>query len=107
MLIASAACGSRQNELQTGGQAATTVQVENQAFQDMTIYVLDGTRRIRLGSVPGVSTRIFRIPDRLIFGISRLQFEVDPLASNRTAMSQHIPVSEGEQLRLVIPPNVR
>lgn len=86
-------------------EAETTVQVENQGFNDMTIYVYEGAQRVRLGSVTGLSTRTFRIPDRLMFGISSLRFEADPLAGSQNAISQEISVSAGESLRLVIPPS--
>lgn len=84
--------------------AETSVRVENQSFNDMTIYVYERSQRVRLGSVPGLSTRTFRIPDRMLFGISSLQFEADPLGGNRSSISQEIAVSQGQTLRLVIPP---
>lgn len=84
--------------------AETSVRVENQSFNDMTIYVYERSQRVRLGSVPGLSTRTFRIPDRMLFGISSLQFEADPLGGNRSSISQEISVSAGQTLRLIIPP---
>lgn len=85
-------------------QPATTVQVENQNFLDMTIYLVQNGRRFRLGDVPGVSTRTMVIPERFIFGISSLQFQADPLGSSRAPISQSISVSQGDALRLIIPP---
>ncbi len=105
MLSSGACTGTRQNQVQVG--SPTTVQVENQSFLDVTVYVFEGGRRVRLGMVPGVSTRTLEIPERMIFGISLLRFQVDPLGSNRTPMSQEITVAPGQELRLVVPPTVR
>jgi hypothetical protein len=102
----SAACSARENRPEVDG-ATTSVQVENQAFLDMTVYVLEGTQRVRLGMVPGVSTRTFEIPERIVFGISSLRFQVDPIGSDQAPISQEISVAEGEMLRLVIPPGIR
>ena len=45
-----------------GGQAVTTVRVQNQNFSDANIYVLRGGVRSRLGTVTGNSTARFTIP---------------------------------------------
>lgn len=84
--------------------ASTTVEVENQSFFDMTVYVFESGRRVRLGSVPGLTTRTFPIPDRLIFGVSALRFQIDPLGGDRSPLTQEITVVEGDALRLIIPP---
>ena len=100
-----AACASSTTQ---GGpesnEPATTIEVDNQNFNDMTIYVYEGSQRVRLGSVPGVSTRTFRIPERLLFGISALRFQADPLGGGASPITGEIAVSAGESLRLVIPP---
>ena len=101
------ACAAREENQPGVGVRATTVQVENQAFLDMTVYVLEGTRRVRLGTVPGVSTRTFQIPERLVFGVSSLRFQVDPIGSQQAPISQEISVTEGQQIRLVIPSTIR
>ena len=85
------ACSAR--EAQNGvesGEASVTVQVENQSFSDMTIYVYEGVQRVRLGSVPGVSSRTFRIPERLLFGISALRFQADPLGGGASPITSEI-----------------
>ena len=104
MMVMSAACASGGQRSNQPEGPATRVQVENQSFSDLTIYVYERGRRVRLGMVTGLSTRTFEIPDRIIFGISSLRFETDPIGSSRGSMSQEIPVSEGDSLRLIIPP---
>lgn len=103
LLASVAACASSGNQPETGG-VETTVQIENQNFLDMTVYVYEGGQRVRLGTVPGVSSRTFPIPERILFGISALRFEADPVGSQQTSFSDEIAISPGESLRLVIPP---
>lgn len=103
MLLLVGACASSQEEPRTAGPE-TTIQVENQSFNDMTIYVYERSQRVRLGTAPGLSTRTFTIPDRMLFGISALRFEADPVGSSQTTFSDEIGVSQGQSLRLVIPP---
>lgn len=103
MLLLTGACASTQEEQGPAGPE-TMIQVDNQSFNDMTIYVYERGQRVRLGTATGLSTRTFRIPDRILFGISALRFEADPVGSNQTTFSDEIAVSQGATLRLVIPP---
>src|SRR5476651_2541988 len=63
---------------------ATYLRVENQAFNDMTMYVLHGAQRVRLGIATGSSTTKLRIPDNLLFGPTPLAFYADPIGGSRT-----------------------
>ncbi|MGE0439965.1 MAG: hypothetical protein AB7S39_05700 [Gemmatimonadales bacterium] len=85
--------------------AATVLVVENQAFPDMTIYVLDGVRRIRLGLVIGHSTARFTIPGYLVRSIVSLRFQADPIGSARAPISDEITVEPGDEVVLRIPPS--
>jgi hypothetical protein len=82
----------------------TTVRVENQAFADMVIYVLQGSSRIRIGQVSGNSTATLRIPQTAL-GSGTVQFLADPIGGNRTPISDTISVQPGDQVQLTIPPN--
>ena len=81
-----------------------TVRVENQAFSDMTIYVLNGGQRVRLGMATGNSTARFRVPQSMIFGLTSLQFQAHPIGGTHNPVSQAITVSPGDEVRLTIPP---
>lgn len=83
----------------------TTVRVENRSFLDHNVFVLRGGQRIRLGMVTGNSTRTFTIPANLIFGISALQFIVDPIGASRQPVSNEVRVSEGDEVQLISPPS--
>ena len=104
LVLALAGCGGRRAR----GPAPpagprTTVRVENQNFLDMNVYVLNGTQRVRLGTVSGVSTRVLTIPSNLVFGTATLRFMLDPVGSTRSPISQEISVRAGDQVVLTIP----
>jgi hypothetical protein len=70
----------------------------------MTIYLLAGSQRIRLGQAGGNSTTTLRIPSQYVFGATSLRFLADPIGSNRTPVSESITVTPGDEIGLVIPP---
>lgn len=109
LLLALPACSSSKNAeagaRPTAERARTSVRVENRSFLDHNVFVLRGGQRIRLGTVTGNSSQTFTIPSNLIFGISSLQFLVDPIGGSRQPISNEIRVSEGDEVQLVIPPS--
>lgn len=109
LLLAAAPACRTSKSAEAGGKptaerARTTVRVENRSFLDHNVFVLRGGQRIRLGTVTGNSTQVFTIPSNLIFGISSLQFLVDPIGGSRQPISNEIRVGEGDEVQLVIPP---
>jgi hypothetical protein len=84
---------------------STRLRVENQAFLDMTIYVVRSSQRIRLGQATGNSVSHFTIPANLIFGSTPLRFQADPIGGSRAPVSEEISVSAGDEVVLLIPPN--
>jgi hypothetical protein len=105
LLVLASACSPGRTRPGSTTEPAT-IQVENRAFTDMTIYVIEsGGSRRRLGIATGASTSSFTIPATLV-GLGReLQFMADPIGSNRTATSNRLWVSPGQQVTLLIPPN--
>lgn len=88
---------------QRDDQLQTTLRVDNQAFLDMTIYVVQGGQRIRLGNAGGSSITMLTIPSYLIFGSTTLRFIADPIGGQRLPVSSDIQVSKGDQVMLTIP----
>lgn len=82
----------------------TFLEVENRSLDEHTMYVLRGSQRTRLGTVPGFSTRTFRLPASLVAGASSIRFLADPLGSRRTPVSQELYIRAGETLSLTILP---
>lgn len=81
----------------------TKVVVRNQKHVDMTLYVLSGTQRVRLGLVPGLGTRTFTIPPHLLSSSPMLRFGFDVIGDSGMRVSEEVQLSEGEQLELSVP----
>lgn len=80
------------------------VVVDNRRFVDMTVYVVNGGERIRLGLAVGNSTTRLTIPLRIVRTSRELQFLADPIGSSRTGTSERLFVQAGDTVSLVIPP---
>ena len=81
----------------------TTVEVRNQKPLDFTMYVMNGTTRIRLGLVPGMSSRAFTIPAHLINDRGNLRFQADTIGSNAvTTTDQEFLVRPGDAVELTL-----
>ena len=101
--MALAGCASRSRG-SSDPQATTTLRVENQSFLDMTIYLIVGAQRVRLGQAGGNSTTRLRIPAQYVFGPTPLRFLADPIGASRTPISESITVVPGDEVTLTIPP---
>ncbi len=97
------ACGGPRASTTAGTQQRTTVRVDNRSYLDMTIYLLVGSQRIRLGLAGGNKQTVLDIPQQYVFGIASLQFLADPIGGSRTPVSDTIAVSPGDQVQLIIP----
>ena len=85
--------------------AETTLEVTNQWFADMNIYVVRSGQRLRLGLATGNATTNFVIPRAVITGPSiRLRFLADPVGGTHSPVSDEITVSPGDAVQLTIPP---
>jgi hypothetical protein len=103
-LLLTAGCGGQRGEPQEP-QPETFLEVDNQANLDMTIYVVrSGGSRERLGTAIAHTRTTFRIPSRLMFGLTPLRFQADPIGANRAPVSQEITVQPGDTVVLRIPP---
>lgn len=85
-------------------EPATTLKVENQAFLDMTIYLLRGPERRRLGIAHGSSTSVFTIPADVLHGPTPLQFLADPIGGSRLPITEEVTVTAGDEVTMMIPP---
>lgn len=98
-----AAC-SKQGSAPVDPMAPAFVEVQNQGYLDMTIYVIRSGQRIRLGQVSGNSTATFELPRTVVNPGLPIRFQADPIGGNRTPFSQEIGVSPGDTVVLQIPP---
>ncbi len=95
---------SKQPAAPVDPMAPAYVEVQNQGFYDMTIYVLRSGQRVRLGQVGGNSTATFELPRTMVNPGLPIRFQADPIGSSRTPFSQEISVSPGDTVSLRIPP---
>ncbi len=101
VLLLAGCAGSRGRVSDPGDR--TTVKVENRSWSSVNVFAMRGSQRIRLGTVPAVSTQVLTIPRSAVAGITSLRFLVDPIGSNQTPISQEISVREGDQVVLYVP----
>lgn len=104
VLVTAAACGRRGPETGVDPDAPTIVVVDNQAFPDMTIYVYEGVRRVRLGIAGGLKETRFTLPKYLVRNLTSIRFQADPIGSSRAPFSNSIQISPGDEVTLRIPP---
>jgi hypothetical protein len=104
MMLAAAGCASTGRAVEEGGAARDVeVTVENQNFQDAVVYAIWGAGpRDRLGTVTGNSTQTFTTQVR---SGGDMRIEVDLIAGN-DVVTERMGVFEGEDIRVVIPPNI-
>lgn len=105
LVVASLACRSgRAARNANEGPARTTIEVQNEDFNDMNVYVLVNGSRTRLGIANGNKTTVLTIPEYLLSGTTFLRFVANPIGGNRTPVSEEVDVSPGDQLVMVIRP---
>lgn len=97
-------CNRNRVETDIDPNTPTLLVVDNQSFPDMTIYALEGGRRVRLGLAGGNSQTKFTLPKYLVRSLTSIRFQADPIGSARAPVSDEIVVSPGDQVTLRIPP---
>jgi len=95
-------------DLNGGGRSAdgnTTVVVDNQNLNEMTIYAYQGTQRMRLGRVRATGVTELRIPKSIVSGPVQMRFYAEPMVTGgqRSYISELIPVQPGDQVDFLIP----
>ena len=99
------ACSSGKRMADEPVGSKTVVRVENRNFYDMTIYVVYGASRIRLGVVTGNRTEVFIVPEYILTGPDSIRFLADPIGSRRAPVTEEISIVPGQEVELIIPPN--
>ena len=88
----------------TGGDR-TTVLVDNQNLNEMTIYAYQGTQRFRIGRARSSARTELRIPPSMINGVVQMRFYAQPTVTGgqRSYLSEMIHVQPGDQIDFLIP----
>jgi hypothetical protein len=110
--LASCSSVQRAEDLTKSPSPATTVKVRNLKPIDYNLYVLTGTHQLRLGTVPGMTTRFFVVPPHVLGEKNFLRFRLDTIGSfghssfgskRQTSTEDPLLVHAGEQFSLTIP----
>jgi hypothetical protein len=105
LVVASLGCSTGHGaRAANDGPVRTTIDVQNEDFNDMTVYVLANGARTRLGIAPGNKTTVLTIPAYLLDGVPLMRFVAEPIGGNRTPVSEEVDVNPGDQLVMIIQP---
>jgi hypothetical protein len=69
------------------------------------VFLIRGGQRIRLGMVPGLSSRILTVRPELVGYGTELRFELHPIGGRSNPISETITARPGDVIQLRIPPN--
>ena len=104
LLLAASACSGNRAR-QSTPDAPAVLEVQNDGTMDMTIYVYArGGTRNRLGTAIAHRTSHFTIPQRLMFGLTSMQFQADPIGAGARPITREITVEPGDTVVMNIPP---
>ena len=74
----------------------TVVQIDNQNFNDMNIYLLDEGTRVFLGAVNGLSTGTLAIPRAASSSSFQVRLLADPIGSSIPITTPNLSVGPGQ-----------
>src|SRR3954465_14625265 len=84
-----------------------TISVSNNNPLDMTVYVVNQSMRIRLGTVSTASTQRFTVQVHQVSPPGELQLLADPVGSRRTMTSEPIHVFGGQAIEWTLQADLR
>ena len=85
----------------------TTVFVRNDSWFDVRIYAVNGGRRDRLGTVTGLSSAEFELPDWILTPGERLHLVADPIGGRGGLVSPRLLVTPGDVIEWQLRNNLR
>ena len=83
------------------------VQVWNNNWSDMNVYVVRGTMRQRLGTVTSLTTGKFALPQHLLTNPDPVRLLADPIGAAQPYMSQPLLVNPGQTVEWRLENNVQ
>ena len=82
----------------TGSQRAVPVQVDNQNFAEMDVYLLHGGTRWLVGQVGGLTKRTLTVPASLVPVDNRLRFRAEAIGGAGATTTPVLIVPPGQQV---------
>jgi hypothetical protein len=104
-LLAQSGCVKR--SIMPEEEDTITISVSNNNPLDMTVYAINQSMRIRLGTVTTASTQRFTLPLHQISPTGELQLLADPVGSRRTLTSESIHVFAGQAVEWTLQADLR
>lgn len=108
-ILAAVGCGpSRAGQLESAptpqasasqpGRTGTTVQIDNQNYSDMNIYIVNAGSRSLVGQAMGLGKTTLIIPTALTPTDGRIRLLADPIGGARPIATPLLLVPEGQQI---------
>lgn len=104
LALSLSACGAAQNQHPANGpqRPHTTVEVTNNNWSDVVVYLVRSTNRIRLGMVTSMNTLSFRVPPMWVHAGSSLRLEARPIGAQNPYVTPSLQVSPGQRIELMV-----
>lgn len=101
LALGAAACAPGEGKPSLGKPSSRTavVEVANNGFADVTVYVVQSGMRRRLGTVTGLSQQRFVLP-HLAFEAADVYLLADPVGSSRAYLSPAVRLRPGDAVDL-------
>jgi len=102
--LTASACGSAGNAAPADGptRATTTIEVRNNNWMDMVVYVVRSGMRVRLGMVNSMNETRFRVPPNMLAAGSSVRLEAHPIGSNQSYVAPPVHVAPGQRIDFTI-----
>jgi len=105
LTLVAAACGGGRARRASAGPPVV-LEVQNDANLDMTMYAVEQNgNRSRLGLATAHRITFLSIPNRIIFGLTPLRFQADPIGAAANPVTPEITVEAGDTVVMRIPPS--
>ena len=102
LALVATACGGSNNVNGWASPAppmpATLVRVANNNWSDVNVYAVRSGHRFRLGTVPSITERVFRLPAGFSTPGGELELLVDPIGSSLTHSTGRIMFNPGDEI---------
>jgi hypothetical protein len=104
LVLAVGACsmGGGEGSADAPSRPATTVEVQNNNWMDMVIYVVRSGMRVRLGMVTTMNRASFRVPNFVAGASTSVRLEAHPIGSNQRFVAPAVQAWPGQTIDLTI-----
>lgn len=83
------------------------LRIANHNYLDITIYVLHGGQRTRVGTVTGSSTQVFILPSHLLGQGREIELLGDPVGSSDVVRTERLVVQPGQYIDWTLETDLR